>query len=125
VYPPVPATGYHGLRVVAARGEIVKTTIASTEFYGVAPGGERKRLTVAVGTPVRDRRGAGWRCKVTIADVLRPTAIGGADSFEALARAVTRVRQHLAGLQAEGWEFSLDRGGREALDLASWFPPCG
>jgi len=103
----------------------VKTTIASTEFYGVAPGGERKRLTVAVGTPVRDRRGEGWRCKVAIADVLRPTAIGGADSFEALARAVARVRQHLAGLQAEGWEFSLDRSGREALDLASWLSPHG
>jgi hypothetical protein len=103
----------------------VKTTIASTEFYAVTPGGERKRLTVAVGTPVRDRRGEGWRCKVVIADVLRPTAIGGADSFEALARAVAHVRAHLAGLQAEGWEFSLDRGGRETLDLGSWFAAPG
>lgn len=103
----------------------MKTTIASTEFYGVAPDGERKRLTVAVGAPVRDRYGEGWQCKVTIADVLRPTAISGADSFEALARAVTRVRQHLAGLRDEGWEFSLDRDGREVLDLASWLGPPG
>jgi hypothetical protein len=125
VGPPVPATGYHGPRVVAAHGGIVKNTIASTEFYGVAPGGERKRLTVAVGTPVRDRYGEGWRCKVAIADVLQPTGIAGADSFEALARAVARVRQHLTGLQEEGWEFSLDRSGREVLDLESWFWPPG
>jgi hypothetical protein len=120
VRPPVLATGYHGPRAVAAHGGIVKTTIASTEFYGAPPGGERKRLTVAVATPVRDRYGEGWECKVAIADVLRPTAIGGADSFEALARAVACVRQHLADLQEEGWEFSLDRDGREVLDLESW-----
>ena len=101
----------------------MKTTIASTELFGVTPGGERKRLTIAVGVPVRSRRGEGWQCKVTIADVLRPTAIDGADSFEALARAVGRVRQHLAGLQEEGWDLSLDRGGREVLDVGSWFSP--
>jgi hypothetical protein len=103
----------------------MKTAIASTEFYGVAPGGECRRLTVAVGAPVRSRRGDGWQCKVTIADVLRPTAVEGADSFEALARAVACVRQRLAGLQEEGWDLSLDREGREVLDVRSWFSPIG
>jgi hypothetical protein len=103
----------------------MRTTIASTEFYGVTPGGERKRLTVAVGTPVRSTQGEGWQCKVTIADVLRPTAVAGADSFEALARALARVCQHLAGLQEEGWKFSADRSGRQSLDVASWFSPTG
>jgi len=101
----------------------MRTTIASTELYGLTPAGDRKRLTVAVGTPVPDRHGGGWQCKVTIADVLRPTAVGGADSFEAIARAVACVRQHLAGLQEEGWEFSLDRAGREAFDVGSWLSP--
>lgn len=101
----------------------MKSTIAATELYGVTPGGEHRRLTVAVGAPARRRHGEGWQCKVTIADVLRPTAIGGANSFEAIAKAVAHVRQHLAGLQEEGWELSLDRGGREALDMRSWFSP--
>jgi hypothetical protein len=98
----------------------MKTTIASSEIYGVAPGGERKRLTIAVGTPSRSRHGEGWQCKVVIADVLRPTAIGGADSFEALVRAVAYVCGHLAELREEGWVFSLDRDGSEALDVGSW-----
>lgn len=103
----------------------MKTAIASTEIYGATPGGEPRRLTVAVGAPERSRHGEGWQCKVTIADVLRPTAVAGADSFEALARAVARVRQHLAALQDDGWVFSRDRGGREVLDVASWFVPPG
>jgi hypothetical protein len=98
----------------------MRTTIASTEFYGVTPDGDRKRLTIAVGRPVRRARGDGWQCKVAIADVLQPTAIGGSDSFDALARAVGRVRLHLAGLQEEGWAFTLDGAGREALDVGTW-----
>jgi hypothetical protein len=103
----------------------MRTTIASAEIYGLAPAGERKRLTIAVGTPGRLTRGEGWQCKVAIADVLRPTAVGGADSFQALARALAYVRQNLARLGEEGWEFSHDGAGREALDTESWLAPPG
>ena len=98
----------------------MKNAIAATEVFGVTPDGERKRLTVAVGAPARGPRGQDWQCKVTIADVLRPTAVAGGDSFEALFRAVASVREHLAGLQAQGWSLSLDEAGREALDVERW-----
>jgi len=98
----------------------MKNAIAATELFGVTPDGERRRLTVAVGAPTRGPRGRGWHCKVTIADVLRPTPVAGADSYQALCRAVASVREHLAGLAAEGWSLSLDADGREALDLRHW-----
>jgi hypothetical protein len=101
----------------------VKTTIACQEFYGAPPGGERQRLTVAVGRPVHSTTDDFWSCKVAIADVLRPTVVVGGDSFEALARAVSWVRQHLAGMRAEGWEFSSDREGRDRFDHEDWFVP--
>ena len=101
----------------------MKTTIACQEFYAARPGSQRQRLTVAVGTPVRSTADDSWSCKVAIADVLRPTVIIGDDSFEALARAVSWVRQHLADMRAEGWEFSTDREGRDRFDHEDWFVP--
>lgn len=101
----------------------MKTTIACQEFYGAPPGGPRQRLTVAVGAPVRGAADEFWSCKVAIADVLRPTVVVGDDSFEALARAVSWVRQHLAGMRAEGWQFSTDGAGRRPFDHEDWFAP--
>lgn len=88
----------------------MKTAIASSEFYGTNAAGERTRLTVAVGAPVRNSEGAGWRCKIAIADVLKPMSLEGADSFDALTHAVRRVGEHLDRLRAEGWVLSLDGG---------------
>jgi hypothetical protein len=103
----------------------MRTTIASSEIFGLTPAGERKRLTIAVGTPGRRRQGEGWQCKVVIADVLRPTAIAGVDSFQALARALAYLRQYLERMGQEGWELSSDRDGRETLDIGSWLAPPG
>lgn len=81
----------------------MKTAIATSEFHGTNAAGERARLTVAVGAPVRDGDADRWHCRIAIADVLKPTAVEGFDSFDALARAVRRVGEHLDGLREAGW----------------------
>jgi hypothetical protein len=101
----------------------MRTTIAASEFFGTTPDGDRRRLTVAVGTPAQSGDGAAWRCKVAIADVLRPTQVDGDDSFMALARAVARVRKQLADLEAEGWRFYRDPGCERSLDFDHWGAP--
>jgi hypothetical protein len=88
----------------------MKTTIATSEIRGTNAAGERTRLTVAVGAPGRIGDAARWQCKIAIADVLKPTVVEGADSFEALRRAVERVQQHLDGLRAQGWTLPSDGG---------------
>jgi hypothetical protein len=98
----------------------MRTTIAASEFFGTAPDGDCKRLTVAVGTPAPSGDGSAWRCKVAIADVLRPTEVHGDDSFTALARAIGRVRTHLASLETDGWRFYRDRDCKRAIDLDGW-----
>jgi len=88
----------------------MKTAIATSELTGTNAVGERKRLTIAVGAPERDPNRAVWSCRVTIADVLKPTTVEGRDSFDALTRAVARVRSQLDGLRAEGWSLAAERG---------------
>jgi hypothetical protein len=94
----------------------MKTAIAATEIFARTAAGELRRLTIAVGRPVRRDAGA-WACTVTIADVLPPTAVDGADSFAALARALGRVRERLSELEAEGWSLYRDSSQREAFRL--------
>lgn len=103
----------------------MRTTIAAGEIFGTTPDGEHRRLTIAVGAPAPGGEGAGWRCKIAIADVLPPTHVHGDDSFTALARAVGRVRSHLAGLEDEGWRFFRDRGCECSLDLEGWLAQPG
>ena len=98
----------------------MRTTIAAGEIFGTAPNGERRRLTIAVGTPAPSGDGSAWCCKIVIADVLPPTQVHGDDSFTALARAVGSVRKHLAGLETDGWRFYRDRGCEHSMDLESW-----
>ena len=98
----------------------VRTTIASSEIFGVDPEGVHKRLTLAVGSPRRIDGEPGWQCRVAVVDVLRPTTVSGDDSFVALAAAVERVRAQLAELGAAGWSFSLDSAGREPIDPDAW-----
>jgi hypothetical protein len=51
----------------------MKTAIASSEFYGTIAADERTRRAVAVGAPFRNRGSAGWKCWITIVDVLEAT----------------------------------------------------
>ena len=88
----------------------MKTAIATSEYFGTNVAGERTRLTVAVGAPIRNSDNTGWQCKIAIADVLEPTVVEGADSFDVLSRAVRRVHECLDGLRAEGWQLSQDSG---------------
>jgi hypothetical protein len=114
--------GYHERRWLSGIMEsgAVRTTIASSELFGIDPNGEHKRLTLAVGAPKRVDGEAGWQCRVAVVDVLRPTTVSGDDSFVALAAAVERVRAQLAELGAAGWSFSLDSAGREPIDPDAW-----
>jgi hypothetical protein len=96
----------------------MKNAIASREIYGVGPDGARRRLTVAVSAPVRADDGAGWLCRVAVVDLLRPTAEPGADSYEALARGLLRVRSELSALAAAGWQLFADPGEERPLEDA-------
>lgn len=99
---------------------VVRTTIASSEIFGIDPEGGRKRLTLAVGSPRRVAGGRGWQCRVAVVDILRPTTVVGDDSFVALVAAIERVRGLLGELRARGWSFSSDPDGREAIDPEDW-----
>ena len=99
----------------------MKRAIASQEIYGRAPDGARRRFSVAVAAPVRDAEGEGWLCRVTVADVLRPTSERGADSYEALARGMGRVRRELAVLTDAGWRLYADAAEQRSLDDEGWF----
>jgi len=98
----------------------MRTTIASSEIFGTDSDGAPRRLTLAVGTPRPVDGEATWRCRVAVADVLRPTTVVGSDSFVALALAIARIRGLLGELHAQGWSLSLDRAGREPIDPADW-----
>jgi len=98
----------------------VRTTIASSEIFGIDPEGEPRRLTLAVGAPKRLDGAVEWQCRVAVADILRPTTVSGDDSLVALAAAIERVRALLAELRAEGWTFSVDSHGRESIDPDHW-----
>jgi len=89
----------------------MKTAIATSELFGTNAAGERKRLTIAVGAPVRDAERAVWHCRVTVADVLKPVTVEGRDSFGALVLAVERVRVQLDALRAEGWQLRDEAAG--------------
>jgi len=98
----------------------VRTTIASSEIFGIDPEGDLRRLTLAVGSPRRVDGEPGWQCRVALVDVLRPTTVAGADSFVALATAIARIRALLGELCERGWSFSLDAAGREPIDPDQW-----
>jgi hypothetical protein len=98
----------------------VRTTIASSEIFGVDPEGVHKRLTLAVGSPRRIDGEPGWQCRVAVVDILRPTTVVGVDSFVALATAIARIRRLLGELCERGWSFSLDPAGREPIDPDDW-----
>ena len=98
----------------------MRTTIASSEIFGVGPEGEPQRLTLAVGSPRRVDGEPGWQCRVAVADILHPTTVAGDDSFIALATAIERIRRLLGEMRAGGWSFSLDRAGREPIDPDNW-----
>jgi hypothetical protein len=100
----------------------VKTTIATSEIFGIDPDGAVRRLTVAIGAPVRAEDSAGWICRMALADVVRPVGVAGADSFLALAAAVARVRSEMLRLQSEGWIFARDRDGQGSFDARDWPP---
>jgi hypothetical protein len=98
----------------------MRTTIASSEIFGVDPDGTPKRLTLAIGSPRRLDGEPGWRCRVAVVDVLRPTTVEGEDSLVALASAVSRIRSTLCDLREQGWSLSRDRAGREPIDPEDW-----
>ena len=98
----------------------MRTTIASSEIFGIDAEGDRKRLTLAVGSPRRVEGEPGWQCRVAVVDILRPTTVVGGDSFVALATAIERIRSVLGELHARGWSFSLDPAGRDSLDPDHW-----
>lgn len=100
----------------------MKTTIATSEIFGIDPDGAIRRLTVAVGAPTQSVDAAGWSCRVAVADVVRPSGIAGRDSFSALAAAVAAVRAELVRLQTEGWAFARGRDGRDRFDALDWPP---
>jgi len=81
----------------------MKTAIATSEFHGTNAAGERARLTVAVGAPVRNADAESWHCRIAVADVMKPTAVTGRDSFDALDRAMRRVFEELDELRKAGW----------------------
>ncbi|MFQ5416122.1 MAG: hypothetical protein ACE5FL_03630 [Myxococcota bacterium] len=101
----------------------MKSTIAMRELYGAPPGGERRRLTLAVATPVRNGSSGGWSCKLVISDVVPPVSVDGADSLTALAGALRRMRDELVALGDRGWEFSLDAAGGNVIDPKGWLAP--
>jgi hypothetical protein len=103
-----------------AESEAVRTTIASSEIFGIDPDGVTKRLTLAVGSPKRVDGEPGWQCRVAVVDILRPTMVVGDDSLVALATAIARIRRLLGELCALGWSFSLDPAGREPIDPEDW-----
>ena len=99
---------------------MVRSTIASSDIFGIDPEGEPRRLTLAVGAPSRVDDERGWQCRVSVVDVLRPTTVVGGDSFVALANGIARIRALLAEMRARGWSFSLDAAGRETIDPDDW-----
>ncbi|HUT25308.1 MAG TPA: hypothetical protein VM492_13270 [Sumerlaeia bacterium] len=81
--------------------------IASTELVAILPSGEKKRIRIEIGTPcARDAGDAA--CSVAMAglyDNLHDAI--GVDTFQALALAVSFVRQTLRGLTNKGWRITL------------------
>jgi hypothetical protein len=98
----------------------MRTTIASSEIFGLDPGGAQRRITLAVGSPRRVDGESGWQCRIAVVDILRPTTVVGDDSFVALAVAIARIRALLGELREKGWSFSLDAAGREPIDPDEW-----
>lgn len=119
---PGPATGYHERPATLPTfgRRFMRTTIASSEIFGVDPDGADRRLTLAVGAPRRREDASGWQCRVAVADVLRPTTVVDDDSLRTLARALARIRESLGELRAQGWSLSWDCDGREPLDAEAW-----
>lgn len=97
----------------------MKGAIASVELFAAESGGEgtgRTRLTLTVTAPERCADG-GWVCRVALANLHRPTEVGGPDSLTALAAAIDRARTWLAELAAEGTTLFRGRTGESRFEL--------
>lgn len=92
--------------------EAVKGAIANVEIYVSEDGAEPKRLSLTISAPERCAEGAGWECRVAMADLHRPEAIRGTDSFEALSHALDRARSWVSELRAQDLVLSRDRASR-------------
>ena len=89
----------------------MKGAIASVEIF-VQRGDEPvERLSLVVSAPIVSSASADrkWICRVALANLHRATEIEGADSVEALSRALARGRDWLVGLQDEGFALYRDR----------------
>lgn len=110
----------------------MKDAIATVEIFAHRGEEPVQRLSLAIGMPrvlasestvaaaSRDPSLAGrprWSCRVMLANLHRPVEIEGADSVEVLAGALTRARDWLAMLRAEGFELYRDRAGEIPLTL--------
>ncbi len=95
----------------------MRGAIASVEIYATEDDGSVRRLSLTIAAPERSPGGEGWQCRVALADLHRPEAVGGADSVEALAGALARARGWVAELRAEGLVLARDRAGKSLFDF--------
>ena len=96
--------------------EAVKGAIANVEIYVSKDGGGPKRLSLTISAPERCAEGVGWECRIAMADLHRPEAIRGTDSFEALSHALDRARSWVSELRAQNLVLSRDRAGEVGFE---------
>jgi hypothetical protein len=94
----------------------LKGAIANVEIYLFENAGPPKRLSLTIAAPERSAVGGGWECRVALADLHRPETLEGADSFEALGRAMDRARSWVADLRRQGHALARDRAGECAFE---------
>ena len=102
----------------------MKGAIASVEIFAWArdkaegakgdDGAARaRRLTLVIGTPLRNPDASGWTCRVALADLKRPVERVGIDSVDALSAALAQGEAWLDELRDEGVVLTRDRAGKE------------
>jgi len=99
-------------------GEVLKGAIAAVEFFVSDGQTKPRRLSLAISSPERSTSDESWQCRVVLADRYPPVVIAGADSVDALARALDQARVWISELRQPGQTLTRDREGEVPFELS-------
>ena len=90
------------------------TIVADRSWFAIAPDGTEHDVVMTVYLPYLGEGGE-WRCPVTISRLeLKPLAIAGIDSWQAIHLAMKFAATRLGHFADQGWKFYWERGGELA-----------